>query len=133
MELDNLVRALGARFDWAPPWVFSLALIALALAVALAAYGGVVRLLRKRLQAEHSFWRPLLLRTRRPVRLAFCIGAIAWAVHVAPLPAREAALVQHGLLIAFIVLFGLSALTALDIGAALYLRRYRIEIGRAHV
>lgn len=128
MNFDDFVRGIGARFDWAPGWVFSLVLIAIALAIALVAYGGIVRVLRKRLKAENSFWRPLLLRTRRPARLALCIGAIGWAVHVAPLPAREAALVQHGLLIAFIVLVGLSAMTALDIGAALYLRRFRIDV-----
>lgn len=128
MDFDDTVRAFGARFDWAPTWVFSLLLIALALAVALVLYGAMVRFFRKRLRSEQSFWRPLLLRTRRPARLALCIGAIGWAVHVAPLPAREASLVQHGLLIAFIVLVGLAAMTALDIGAALYLRRYRVDV-----
>lgn len=128
MVFDDLVRSLGTRFDWAPPWVFSLALIAVALAVALAAYGGLVAVLRKRLTAENSFWRPLLLRTRRPARLALCIGAISWAVNVAPLPAREAGVVQHALLIAFIVLVGMAAMSAIDIGSALYMRRFRTDV-----
>lgn len=119
---------LPATLGWLPDWVISLAAIALALAVALSAYGGVVRFFRKRLKSSTSFWRPLLLRTRRPMRLALCIGAVSWAIHVAPLPAREAGLVQHGLLIAFIVLLGMMAMTALDIGSALYLRRYRIDV-----
>jgi len=128
MVFDDLVRSFGARLDWAPPWVFSLVLIAVALAFALAAYGGVVSFLRKRLTSEHSFWRPLLLRTRRPVRLAFCVGAISWAVNVAPLPARESGIVQHALLIAFIVLVGMAAMSAIDIGSALYLRSHRTDV-----
>ncbi|RAK63761.1 mechanosensitive ion channel family protein [Phenylobacterium kunshanense] len=128
MDIQSFTRALEARLDWAPAWAFSLVLIGLALAAALAAYGGVVSVLRRRLTRKDSFWRPLLLRTRRPARLAICIGAISWAVHVAPLPAREATLVQHALLIGFIVLVGMALMTALDIGSALYLRRFRVDV-----
>lgn len=128
MTLDDFLRSVAARLDWAPPWVFSLLLIAIALGVAVAVYGGIVRLIRRRLRAEDSFWRPLLLRTRGPVRLAFGIAAISWAIHVAPLPARQAAPVLHGLLIAFIVLCGWAVMTALDIGASLYMRRYRVDV-----
>lgn len=128
MTLDQLVRTVEARFDWAPAWVFSLILIAAALLAAQLLYGGVVRVLRRRLRAKDSFWRPLLLRTRGPARLALGLIAVAWAIHAAPLPVREANLVQHGLLIAFILLWGWAAMTALDIASDLYLRRYRIDV-----
>jgi small-conductance mechanosensitive channel len=127
MTFDSFVRALGARLAWAPPWVFSLLLIAVALAVALVAYGALVRVIRRQLHARTSFWRPLLTRTRGPVRLALCIAAISWAIRLAPLPADAAGPVQHALLIAVIVLAGWAALSALDIASALYLRRYRVD------
>lgn len=127
MTLDNLIGSLAAYFQWAPPWVFSLALIALALVASQMLYGLAVRLIRKRLRAENSFWRPLLMRTRGPVRLGLCIGAISWATQVAPLPDNQEKLVLHGLLIAFIVLVGWAAMSALNIAAALYLRRYNVE------
>ncbi|PZQ54866.1 MAG: mechanosensitive ion channel protein MscS [Phenylobacterium zucineum] len=129
MDFDALVRSTGAYFSWAPPWAFSLLLIAVALGAVLLVYGGIVSGLRKRLSSsEGAFWRPLLLRTRRPVRLALCIGAIGWAVEVAPLPARESSMVQHALLIAFIVLVGMAAMSAIDIGSALYMRRFRTDV-----
>lgn len=126
-NLDIFIQSFGARLDWAPPWVFSLILIAAALAVSQLIYGLAVRLIRRRLSDRESFWHPLLMRTRGPVRMALCIGAISWAVRAAPLPAREANLVQHGLLVAFIVLFGWAAMTALNIGASLYLHRFNVE------
>ncbi|WP_337188650.1 mechanosensitive ion channel domain-containing protein [Phenylobacterium sp.] len=128
MQIETLLAAARQHLGWAPSWLFGLILIGLALAVALAAYGGVVRILRKRLTAEDSFWRPLLLRTRRTARLALCIGAVAWAVHVAPMPERQEALAHHGLLVAFIVLVGMAAMSALDIASTLYLGRYRIDV-----
>lgn len=117
-----------AALAWLPDWMLSLALIAVALTVAQLAYGGVVRLIRLRLRDEGSFWRPLLLRTRGPARMALAIVAVSWAVRVAPLPRQEANLVQHGLLITFIVLVGWTLMTAMDIAAALYLRRYRVDV-----
>lgn len=127
--LDEAVGSLEPYFSWAPPWVFSLVLIALALGAALVAYGGVVRVVRLRLSAPDSFWRPLFVRTRGPVRLAFCLGALSWAVSAAPLPPEIESPAQHGLLIAFILLCGWAAMTALDIGAELYLGRY--DVGAA--
>jgi small-conductance mechanosensitive channel len=125
---DEYVAGLDRYFGWAPPWAFSLVLIAVALAAALMLYGLLVRIIRRRLKAKDSFWRPLLIRTRGPVRLAICLAAISWAVNVAPFPARETNYVQHGLLIAVILLWGWAVMSALDIGAALYLRRYRVDV-----
>jgi len=126
--MQDIIADVGARFDWAPAWVFSVALIGIALLIALASYGIVTRFLQRRMPSRDRFWGPLLARTQRAGRLAIAIGAISWAIRVAPLPARESALAQHGLLIAFIVLLGMITLAALDIGAALYLRRYRIDV-----
>ena len=133
MNSDQLLDSVATRLDWAPAWAFSLVLIAVALSVALAVYGGIVRLLRRRLSARGSrgkggFWQPLLLQTRGPVRLAFGIAAISWAIRAAPLPAREAAWALHILLIAFIVLCGWALVTALNIGASVYMRRYRVDV-----
>ncbi|MDZ4369910.1 MAG: mechanosensitive ion channel [Phenylobacterium sp.] len=128
MQIETLLAEARPYVGWVPSWLLSLILVALALAAALAAYGGIVRLLRKRLTAEDSFWRPLLLRTRRPARLALCIGAVAWAVGVAPLPQAQQALAHHALLIAFIILLGMAAMSALDIASSLYLGKYRIDV-----
>jgi len=125
----NLTDLSQAAFGWAPPWAYSLVIIALALALALGFYGLTVRFVRRRLPAQGGeFWRPLLMRSRAPGRLALVIWALSWAVCAAPLPEEPSRIVQHGLLIAFIVLVGWVAMIAADIGAALYTRRYRVDV-----
>jgi small-conductance mechanosensitive channel len=101
----------------------------IALIVAQLLYGLAVRGVRRTLEGKKStFWRSLLMRTRGPGRMALILAALSWAVHAAPFPPRQASTIQHALGIAFIVLCGWVALSALDIGAALYMRRYRIDV-----
>jgi small-conductance mechanosensitive channel len=129
MSLTDELKELQPWFAWAPPWVFTLALIALALLVAMAAHALLVRIVRRGLQSKRAaFWRPLVLRTRAPGRLAMIILALAPALSAAPLTPRQTAFAQHGLAIAFIVLVGWMALVAVDIGAALFARRDRLDV-----
>jgi small-conductance mechanosensitive channel len=123
-----MIRALQAELVWAPPWVVSIAVAAIALIVVQLAYGLVVRAVVGTLDGRDAFWRSLLVRTRGPGRFALIIVALSWSVHVAPFPDREARLIQHGLGIAFIVLCGWAVLSAVDIASALYLRRYRVDV-----
>ncbi|HYG26284.1 MAG TPA: mechanosensitive ion channel domain-containing protein [Caulobacteraceae bacterium] len=130
---DVLLSAAGLQrhFEWLPAWAFALLLLAVALAAALALHEVAVRLVRRALRTTShrgEFWRPLIVRTRGPTRLALIIVALSFAAGVAPLTAGQASLLRHGLLIGFILLLGWAALTALDIGSALYMRRYRVDV-----
>ncbi len=128
MSLIATLKDLQPWFAWAPPWVFTLALVALAFAAALAAHTVAVRLIRRTFQGRAEFWRPFLLRTRAPGRLALVVAALSAALAASPLTARQTAFVQHGFAIAFVVLVGWSVMIATDIAAALYLRRYRVDV-----
>jgi small-conductance mechanosensitive channel len=118
---------LVLRVAWAPPWAVSLGLILIAVLVALMVHWAIVRLVRRYL-AQDAFWSALAVRTRRPTRMAFIVAALGPAVSVAPLTAGQAAAAKHGLLVGFILLVGWMALTALDIAAALYLRRFKVDV-----
>lgn len=124
---DNPIPSLQAHLAWAPPWTVSIAVAVVALGLAQIAYGTAVRGIRRALGGRSEFWRSLVVRTRGPGRLALALAALSWSVHAAPFPPSDGALIQHGLLMVFIVLCGWAALTALDIGAAIYLRRYRVD------
>jgi small-conductance mechanosensitive channel len=128
MDLILALKDLRPLFAWAPAWVFTLALMALALVVALVAHSVLVRLVRRGLRGGGAFWRPLLMRTRAPGRLAMVTVALSVALAASPLTSRETAFAQHGFAIAFIVLLGWSALVAVDIGSALFIRRHRIDV-----
>lgn len=128
MSPSLLIDYLRVQLGWAPPWTLSVAVALLALLIAQAVYGLVVRLVRRGLPKKDRFWGPLLLRIRAPGRLALILAALSWSVRAAPFRGEDAALIQRGLGIAFIVLVGWAVLAAVDIGSALYMRRYQIDV-----
>lgn len=128
MYLIIALKDLQSWFAWAPPWVFTLVLIALALAAALLAHWLVVRLVRRGLRGRNQFWRPLLIRTQGPGQLALIVIFLSAALAASPLTREETALAQHALAIALVVVIGWVALIAVDLAAALFLRRNRIDV-----
>jgi len=118
---------LALRLAWAPPWTVSAGLIVVAVLVALVAHFVVVLTVRRWL-AKTPFWAALAVRSRSPTRLAFIVAALSLAASVAPLTVGQAAGAKHVLLILFIVLVGWIVMTALDISAALYMRRFNVDV-----
>jgi len=113
---------------WTPPWAISLALIVLAIIVATAAHQALSLVVRRGLARSDAFWPALAVRARRPTRWAFIVAALSVVVSIAPLTTSQASGGRHILLILFILLLGWIVMTALDIAAALYLRRFRVDV-----
>lgn len=116
------------QLGWAPPWLVSALLIASAILIAVALHAVVVQVVRRAVSRHSAFWQPLIARTRRPTRLAFIVAALGPAVTAAPLTVGQAAGAKHVLIVMFILLLGWMAMTALDIGAALYLRGFKVDV-----
>jgi small-conductance mechanosensitive channel len=129
MNLVTTLKNLRPWFAWAPPWVFTIVLMAIALAVALVAHTIFVRVVRRTLYGKQTeFWRPLLIRTRAPGRLAMVVAALSAALAASPLTTEQTAFAQHAFAIAFVVLVGWAVVVAIDVAAALYLRRFRTDV-----
>jgi small-conductance mechanosensitive channel len=129
MNLVAKLKDMQPWFAWAPPWVFTLVLMALALVAALVGHALAMAVVRRTLPYRtDDFWRPLLVRTRAPGRLAMVVAALSAALAASPLTSRQTAFAQHGLAIAFIVLIGWAVVVAIDVASALYLRRYRVDV-----
>ncbi|WP_374470217.1 mechanosensitive ion channel family protein [Phenylobacterium sp.] len=128
MTPPTFVVRLRESVDWAPPWLATLIVFGLAVAAALMAHVVVVRLVRGALRRRDEFWRALLVRTRRPARMLTVLIVLGAVAPAAPLSPGATALFQHVMLIAFILVMGWITMTALDIGAALYMRRYRVDV-----
>lgn len=128
MNLDDLGHALQAQFPWAPAWLISLVVVAAALGACLGLYELLVSFVRRRIRNREAFWRSLIVRTRGPGRLVLVIAALDWALDVAPFTVGQARVIRHGLLMAVIVLCGWALLTAVDILAALYMRRFQVDV-----
>jgi small-conductance mechanosensitive channel len=113
-----------AFLGWLPAWAIDLGLFALALAVACLAHRILYQIGVRLVGSAELFWRALVIRTDGPARLGLVILAFAVAGKVAPLSQETAVIVHRALLLAFIVLLGWVALTALEIWVTIYLRRY---------
>lgn len=116
------------RPAWLPTWILNVTILVLAGLLALSIHRAAVALVRHALGERQTFWRALVQRTRRPTALALAIFGVALGTGFAPLSAAELEFIRRGLLIAFIVLCGWTALTALDIASLIYTRRFQIDV-----
>lgn len=128
MDLVSTLKRLQPYFAWAPPWVFTLVAMAIALLAALIVHTLITHLVRRSLRGRGEFWRPMLLRSRGPTRLAMAIIAMSAALAASPLAGPQTAFVQHLFAIGFIIALGWTALIAVDLAAALFLRRNQINV-----
>jgi small-conductance mechanosensitive channel len=126
-SLVHALRRLQPWFAWAPPWVFTLVLMALALLAALAAHALFVRLVRRTLHGD-DFWRSLLVRTNAAGRLALVVLALSAALAASPLTHQWKVFTQHAFAIAFIGLMGWAVVIAIDVASELYLHRIRTDL-----
>ncbi|HEX2147039.1 MAG TPA: mechanosensitive ion channel family protein [Pseudorhizobium sp.] len=123
---------------WIPDPVLSILILLLALALGLLLHKIVYRILNRLSENRDLFWRSLVQRTHRPLRLAILTWTLSLGVVVAPLNNAQEGLLRHLLLLCFIVLVGWMARTALHIWTTVYLRRFKLDaednlLARKHV
>jgi small-conductance mechanosensitive channel len=123
---------------WMPPWAIDLLLVALAVALASLVHRIVYRIAIRLVGSAELFWRALVVRTEGPTWLGLAIFALAGAVALAPLSDQGAAFAHGTLLLAFVILLGWVALTALDIWVTIYLRHFTTaasedQLARKHI
>jgi small-conductance mechanosensitive channel len=87
----------------------------------------MLALLTRLMPKKQIFLRTLIERTRGITRLALVIFLIGAALPVAPFDRAIARGIAHTLLIAFVVLVAWMALTAVQLAADIYLRRFRMD------
>jgi len=110
---------------WGPPALVAIVLAALAIVAALVLHAVIVAVFRRLLRHRYPYLRSLLVETKNPARAALLIAALFVVLPLLPLAPETSALIARILLIAVIVVVGWAALTALDLAANLYLRRFR--------
>ncbi len=124
--------------DWIPDWLLSMAVLVLALLFAWFLHHIVFRLLTRIVAERDLFWRSLVSRNRRPLRLGLVVLMLVPAVSIAPLTDQQGEIIRHLLLLAFILLLGWMARAALHIWLTIYLRRFKLDaednlLARKHV
>jgi small-conductance mechanosensitive channel len=124
VDLGGLGRQAQEFFWWLPSWAIDLVFLAAALAFACLVHRILYRIAIRIVGSAELFWRALAIRVEGPARLALVVIALAAAAALAPLSADGRLIANRVLLLAFIMLLGWVALTALDIWVTIYLRRY---------
>ncbi|MCR8723755.1 mechanosensitive ion channel family protein [Frigidibacter sp. ROC022] len=140
--MDGLIDGLTVLSDrlgeLLPDWALTALTLVAALLFGLLVHHLFDRLATRLVADRPLFWRSLVARSRRPLRLGIVILALAVGAGVSPLDETWQAALNHGLLIGFIVLLAWSALVALHIWSTLYLRRFKLDaednlLARKHV
>lgn len=127
-DLTRRIAALWREFAWLPEW----AVIALVLLVfaggAWIAHKLVFAVLRRLVKTRDVFWRGVVERARKKLRVLVLIIGLAIGVTVSPLDPGASAQVRSGLLIAFILTLGWLASGVLDMWSVMHLRRYNVAV-----
>jgi small-conductance mechanosensitive channel len=134
----RLEQYIHAFIGWVPDPILSLMLLLLSFLLGLLLHRIVFRISTRVAEKRDLFWRSLVQRTRRPLRLAILTWTLSLGVVVAPLSDNAERGLRHILLLCFIVVIGWMARTALHIWTTVYLRRFKLDaednlLARKHV
>ena len=129
---------IDSMLSWIPPWIIGAIIMVVPAIVALAAYRWFTRRLIHLAGRYSSFLQQLLARGQGPASANIVIMDAGLALPAANLPWTVTTAIGRTLLVAFVLTLGWAAAIALDIGAEIYLRRFRTDtednlLARKHV
>jgi small-conductance mechanosensitive channel len=127
-DIRTALTELRDYVAWAPDWLVSAAMLALAALVALAVHSIVIRLILRVMRERHPNLRSFLAGTKRITRLALVILALFIVLPAAPLDFNVESIIAKVLLVATIALVGWAAITVVDMSANLYLMRFGQDV-----
>jgi hypothetical protein len=104
-----------------------LGLVVGAIMVALLVHGIAAKIIRRALGERWPAVTLLLQRVAGPAQLALCLVAVALVLPLAPLNDVLREQLRHFFIVAVIALIGWITVRAVDMGAARYLQRFRLD------
>lgn len=136
--MQSFIVDFRAYTDWLPNWLVSIGVLVAAVFIGLGLHRFMFRILTRWVENKDLFWRSLVSRGRRPMRLAVLTFMLSSAANIAPLADRPAGVIRQILLLGFILVVGWSARAALHIWMTVYLRRFKLDaednlLARTHV
>jgi small-conductance mechanosensitive channel len=127
-DIRTALTELRDYFAWAPDWLVSAAMLALAALLALVVHSIVIRLILRLLGERHPHLRAFLSGTKTMTWLALVILALFIVLPAAPLDSNVESVIAKVLLVATIALLGWAAITVVDMAANLYLMRFGQDV-----
>src|SRR5689334_22410456 len=137
-RMNAMLAYVDQHLRWVPSWIVGFALVVVAILVALLAHRVGRLVISRLLGTNRPVATQLLRRTSGPAQLALCLAAVAFVLPLAPLEDPWRSDLSHGFAVAVIGLIGWISIGALDIAAARYLQRFRLDsddslLARKHV
>lgn len=136
--MTALILYIERELRWLPNWAVSIIVILLAMMIGVLIHRILYRILKRLVASASLFWRSLVSRTERPARLAICTALVSFSIELAPLNPEPRRLLQHIVVIIFIVLIAWMIRTGKHIWLTVYLRRFKLDsednlLARKHV
>ncbi|MGE0748501.1 MAG: mechanosensitive ion channel family protein [Rhodospirillales bacterium] len=122
------IDAVESWLSWLPDWTVALIVLAVAMLLALAAHAVFMWLSLRVTGRWNTYLHTLILRTRGITKMAFVILAVSVAVRSPVFTVAWTAALSQILLVAFIVLVGWAAATAVSLATELYVARFQIDV-----
>ncbi|MBY6005871.1 mechanosensitive ion channel family protein [Salipiger bermudensis] len=137
-QVAEITTDIEAVIPVLPHWVMPVSVVVAFFVLGVLVFRLVYAILNRTVAGKDLFWRSLVARTRRPLRLALVVAALFVGVAVAPLSPEQTDFGQHALLIAFMVLVAWALHTALHIWTTVHLRKFTLDsednyLARKHV
>ncbi|RWX78978.1 mechanosensitive ion channel [Neorhizobium lilium] len=136
--MRHLIDEFRNETAWLPAWLVSFGVLAAAFFIGLMIHRIAFRFFSRVVEKRDLFWRSLVSRGRRPLRLAILTWTLSLGATVAPLTSDQASIIRHVLFLGFVLVVGWTARTALHIWMTVYLRRFKLDaednlLARTHV
>jgi small-conductance mechanosensitive channel len=122
------MNLIESTLSWIPPWIIGAIIMIASAVLVLAIYRWFTRHLIRLAGRFSPFLQMLLARGQRPASMIVVIFALGLALPAAQFPAPVTVAIGRLLLLCFVLALGWAAAIALDIGAEIYLRRYRTDV-----
>ena len=127
-SIQSIVDAVADALSLAPAWVASLVILAALVAAACVLHAVIVAALRRLSRESRPYLRSVVEQTKNLALFALLLIALAIALQTAPLTNDAKTLTVRLLVLGTICLIGWIALTAANVGAGLYLLRFRFDV-----
>jgi small-conductance mechanosensitive channel len=126
--MDAISDKFDQLFGWVPLWFIGLAIVAGAIIAALFVHNIAIRVTRRMLGTRFPIGMLFLDKTAGPSRLALCLAAVAFVLPLAPLNDVLRQQLSRFFAVAVIALIGWLSIRAVDMAAARYLMKFRLDV-----
>ena len=124
--LTRQVHDLWRRFDWLPEWAVIVLVVAAFVGGGWIAHKIVFAVLRRLVRKRDVFWRGVVERARKKLRVMMILIGIGIGVTVSPMDPAPSGDIREVLRFLFVLTIGWLASGVLDMWSVMYMRRYNI-------